>query len=292
MNADVFRAILAMDSYNRGYGAGVNDLTEGGTIGNAAVRSFQVGEQDGWQAAGFYASAYSWNGKTVISYRGTNFDYSLSSWQAFVDSPAVKDAKYGWTLGAGFSGADQGQLAIQFYNGVTGRGIYAGRDPSILLTGHSLGGGLAGFVASLSRNNAKTYDHMPFGIAAWSQAIYDSLQAACTQTGVSFDDIKNVLSGSPTLTFLIKEGLTLNQFYTSFNAELRLRKPSFAGIEGISTVGEVLQYVRDGTVPIAIGGITGTLLDILGAPALGITGLRDYGDSLLNSTLALIHGLR
>ena len=39
MNRDLFLAILAMDSYNRGYGAGVSGLSESGKIGteNLAV---------------------------------------------------------------------------------------------------------------------------------------------------------------------------------------------------------------------------------------------------------------
>lgn len=54
--SDLIHAILAMDSYNRGYGAGISDLTESGQIG-----SFVIGEnsnQDGWFTAGFYALAY------------------------------------------------------------------------------------------------------------------------------------------------------------------------------------------------------------------------------------------
>jgi hypothetical protein len=72
MNPDLFRSILAMDSYNRGYGAGIAVLPESGQIGGATIRAFQAGEQSGWQSTGFYAIAYNWNGETVISYRGTN----------------------------------------------------------------------------------------------------------------------------------------------------------------------------------------------------------------------------
>jgi hypothetical protein len=79
MNRDLFLAILAMDSYNRGYGAGISGLNENGDIGNATIRVFSVDEQDGWQAAGFYAIAYDMTGvagftadERVISYRGTD----------------------------------------------------------------------------------------------------------------------------------------------------------------------------------------------------------------------------
>lgn len=39
MNQDVFRSILAMDSYNRGFGPGVDGLTKSGRIGNASIRN-------------------------------------------------------------------------------------------------------------------------------------------------------------------------------------------------------------------------------------------------------------
>lgn len=72
MDSDVFLSLLALDSYNRGYGANVGGLTETGGIGSANIRPFVLGEQEGWQAVNFYAIAYNWNGETIISYRGTN----------------------------------------------------------------------------------------------------------------------------------------------------------------------------------------------------------------------------
>jgi hypothetical protein len=65
-------AILSMDSYNRGYGAGI-DLT-GSALGNATLSTdstIKLGLPT-TSAAGFYAAAYSWNGKTIVSYRGTD----------------------------------------------------------------------------------------------------------------------------------------------------------------------------------------------------------------------------
>ncbi len=37
MNSDVFLSILAMDSYNRGYGSGLSGLPQTGTIGSATI---------------------------------------------------------------------------------------------------------------------------------------------------------------------------------------------------------------------------------------------------------------
>lgn len=78
---DLFLAILSLDSYNRGYGVNINGLDARGLIGNATIREAEDGEQDGWEAAGFYAIAYELPpgsiedlSGTVISYRGTTFD--------------------------------------------------------------------------------------------------------------------------------------------------------------------------------------------------------------------------
>lgn len=86
---DLFRAILAMDSYNRGgttWSAGI-ELT-GTQIGTATIR--QDTQPAGAAAASFFAQAYTWNGKTVISYRGT--DQALPSWQ----NMSLGDFATGW----------------------------------------------------------------------------------------------------------------------------------------------------------------------------------------------------
>jgi hypothetical protein len=75
ISSDLMLAILAMDAYNRGYNAGVGDKTVGlglsGQIGNAVIKS-DVLLPIGSEAASFFAISYSWNGQTVISYRGTD----------------------------------------------------------------------------------------------------------------------------------------------------------------------------------------------------------------------------
>lgn len=106
MNRDVFLSLLALDAYNRGYGANIGGQSESGEIGNASIitRPSIFGQQadavlQSWQAAGFYAIAYNWDGQTVISYRGTNFEINWSI-SDFLNSPAVQDAWNGWSLGA------------------------------------------------------------------------------------------------------------------------------------------------------------------------------------------------
>ena len=60
MNEDVFRAILAMDSYNRGYNAGVTGLldTQGTQIGTAAISGRSSSAENSPEVnADFYAVA-------------------------------------------------------------------------------------------------------------------------------------------------------------------------------------------------------------------------------------------
>ncbi len=89
ISKELFLAILSMDAYNRGYGAGIADggagdsdgLGESGFIGDARILARDDGiDYAAWQTAGFYAVAYTMGadapeglaGKTVISYRGTD----------------------------------------------------------------------------------------------------------------------------------------------------------------------------------------------------------------------------
>ena len=86
----VFLSLLALDSYNRGYGANVagletptldrnGDPVEDIRLGNARIMSDSVSVLGpAAEDAGFYAIAYEWNGETIISapsssWRGSNF---------------------------------------------------------------------------------------------------------------------------------------------------------------------------------------------------------------------------
>ena len=122
ISKELFLAILSMDSYNRGYGAGISngehiengvDLglgdTIGSKVGSATVSSRVSSDANGAaQTAGFYAIAYTLTedaksgvegiapGTTIISYRGTdsflNSDVSggsapLNGWGVTPDNP-------------------------------------------------------------------------------------------------------------------------------------------------------------------------------------------------------------
>ena len=70
ISEDLFLSILSMDAYNRGYNVGVT--IAGDQIGNATLLSNADDPEGIARAASFFAQSYSWNGKTVISYRGTD----------------------------------------------------------------------------------------------------------------------------------------------------------------------------------------------------------------------------
>jgi len=113
ISKELFLAILSMDSYNRGYGAGVADglgakdadgndidgLGEAGSlVGSAQVLNIPLPE--GSKSAGFYAIAYKVGegvegiapGTTIIAYRGT--DAILNN-----DISGGSDVINGWGVG-------------------------------------------------------------------------------------------------------------------------------------------------------------------------------------------------
>ncbi|SNS98357.1 type I secretion C-terminal target domain (VC_A0849 subclass) [Sphingomonas laterariae] len=167
MTSDILmNAILSLDAYNRGYDAGVqitepDDITPY-KVGNATfLKQSSVAESSEGVTAGFYAIAYSYNGETVISYRGTD-DYD-----GITSIPSSLDAANGWPMGGGSITTAQGRMALEFYKDVADLPYGSDlRNVAITLTGHSLGGGLAGYVASLYGQNADIFDSMAFKLAA------------------------------------------------------------------------------------------------------------------------------
>ncbi|MCC6597233.1 MAG: hypothetical protein IT559_00385 [Alphaproteobacteria bacterium] len=84
----------------------------------------------------FYALAYDYNGKKIISYRGT--DDPFGSWTSLWTDGDVWN---GWFIGGGSTQARQAQMAFAFYHNVIG-GQENSYTADISFTGHSLGGGL------------------------------------------------------------------------------------------------------------------------------------------------------
>jgi hypothetical protein len=156
---DLFLAILALDAYNRGYNPGML-LPDGSTtqIGDATILDTSAD-----QSVSFYAVAYSWLGETIISYRGTTF----------ASGPDFGDVLNGWTLSAGYAQASQAQMALAFYSKVQAE--TPGGGLGIQLTGHSLGGGLAGFVSDLTGAPADVFNNIPFGSGVAAESVLSSL---------------------------------------------------------------------------------------------------------------------
>ena len=99
MDNDLMMAVLAMNAYDFPNESGIG---RGSAIGNAAVLKDASGEAVKSEVGPFAAYAYSYNGQTVISFRGTD---------GFIDVLS------GWGGGLGFLNT-QAYLAIQFYKSV------------------------------------------------------------------------------------------------------------------------------------------------------------------------------
>lgn len=90
MNRDLFIAILSMDSYNRGYGQSIREDKLGGNrVGDATILTFSSEVSAGWEAAGFYAIAYKWDGETIISFRGSDSINKKAALANFLGKAAV-----------------------------------------------------------------------------------------------------------------------------------------------------------------------------------------------------------
>ncbi|MEM7778320.1 MAG: hypothetical protein AAF732_22290, partial [Pseudomonadota bacterium] len=212
ISKDLFLAILAMDAYNRGYREGIEGLGGvGAYIGDAKIDDDKGDEEA--KSLNFYAVAYEHPtyGK-IVSYRGTD-DYGLFS--------PTSDVWTGWIFGAGLTEGTQLPLARDFYNDVTGADPFEAGSSAVTLTGHSLGGGLAGHVASLTGTQALIFDHEPFAAATmvdWFAELYD-------RGVVDQDTALDIWNGITPLP----DGMTL---------------PDTSNIEAIYVEGEVLQPIR------------------------------------------------
>ncbi len=159
VNSTVFRAILAMDSYNRGYNPKITEGLggENSQIGNVIITDESNTDESSQEfQANFYAVAYRDNstGEKIISYRGTD--------------NILDDMITGWTTGLGAYNylGPQARFAAQFYDAVIGEANTSPYSANVSFTGHSLGGGLAGLMASLYGKEAIIFNNMPFELAA------------------------------------------------------------------------------------------------------------------------------
>jgi Ca2+-binding RTX toxin-like protein len=162
MNRDLFLAVLTMDSYNQGYGKGIDIGTQ--QIGNASVISSTLTNTADFNI-GFSATSYNWNGQTIISYRGTDSIFGAS-----VSGGSDLDNGYGIAIGNPL--APQALSAVNFYKatldslGLSGSGSTNPYTANVTFVGHSLGGGLAGLMADVFGRQADIFNAMSYRTAA------------------------------------------------------------------------------------------------------------------------------
>jgi len=163
-------AALALDAYQRGYHANMPDLTEepndglGSTPLTAVAGGFIVATSSILgpnvdQTANFYAIAYQIGNEVIIAYRGSDNLIFVENEDGSVDWLGA-DGHDVLQLAAGGQ-PDQAKLALEFFNHVQNM-----TNLPITLTGHSLGGALAGFVGHLKNVNTVAFDNTGFMLAA------------------------------------------------------------------------------------------------------------------------------
>jgi Ca2+-binding RTX toxin-like protein len=177
----LMKAILAMDAYNRGYDAAI-DLRprdskgqlildssgqplasdkENTQIGNATIKFnsgiFSNSTERLDDNISFYAVAYDYNGEKVLSYRGTDsLGADTASGYGVGGGKSRKKPKRRWRL-----------IFTMWWLVVVTQAM-----TNISLTGHSLGGGLAGLVGAVYGKSATLFDNMAFEGAAQNTKIF------------------------------------------------------------------------------------------------------------------------
>jgi hypothetical protein len=149
MSEQLMHAILALDSYNRGYNAGLE--VRGLKLGDVKLVS-----SDPNQNISFFAQSYrnEITGEKLISYRGTDSPIpggEGTGWEKFKTffSP-YQDGLNGFGIGRGSPFGAQATAAIEFYKSASEKtGEELGNQQNVTIVGQSLGGGLAGFVRAL-----------------------------------------------------------------------------------------------------------------------------------------------
>ena len=173
MTTELYMALLSMDSYNRGYGQRLNVVAAGGSItqiGNATIGTDAL--PAGAVSAGFFAQSYTLNGQKIIAYRGTDDQFRLTSLIADI---AASDVWNGYTSSVGLPYNTQQRMAAEFFQTVTNTTTTDPSAGNAILTGHSLGGGFAGLIGSIYRQNAYLFDNMAFEEAALNAKLLSTI---------------------------------------------------------------------------------------------------------------------
>lgn len=216
-NLVLMSAVLSMNAYDEDQNYALKQIynaINGKNIGNALI----VGVPDYNQNTLFGAVEYSWNGQSIIAYRGTVSASFATVWT---------EAENGYGVGAGSPSGPQALEAINFYRQAVASSNSSPFGSNIVVTGHSLGGGLAGFVGALYGLNGVLFDNMPFEAAAQ--------QAYSLSTQGEF--IPNGVDGGGTYT---GADIYANEFYGTAAPQSN----NIANLSGYAVKGELLQPLR------------------------------------------------
>jgi hypothetical protein len=154
-------AILSMDAYERNPAAPDKQWVGAkltGALGNATFVS-----SDYASGTSFGATAWDWNGQTIIAYQGTT---------------GYNTAINAYGVAFGFSSGPQAQEAFDFFQDIANDANPNLDDQyssaGIVLTGHSSGGGLAGLVGAVYGQQGVLFDSMWFQQAATNAYDYST----------------------------------------------------------------------------------------------------------------------
>jgi serralysin len=175
-SATLINAILSMDVYNRGVNPGL--VVSFNTIGDYQVITGSLESSGSFQAASYQLVGDPTT--RILAYRGTD---------------QIADV-LGWLGGAGIVG-----WPTQFPEAETYFAQW-GSTAHVSLTGHSLGGGLAGYIAALNGKTAYAFDAMPFEFAAEGryEQIHGFFGELFSNSASRYDDIHMVSTAGEVLS--------------------------------------------------------------------------------------------
>ncbi len=250
---NVMLALLSLDAYSRGENPQIksrdgNPLPD--MIGKAVVDRLSRDVLGATAStAGFSAASYKWavDGaeQTIIAYRGTDF-ITNGGWPSI---ETIKDIVAGWSSSFGIAGDDTGipivhlqpYYAEEFYKDVTGHEVFPGwrlgssgndeydssTPANVIITGHSLGGSLAGLIGSLTGTQTVVFNEIPYlglALTASLDAFFSTLKDS--------DDPKAL--AQRVLDALNGEGVTIQGF----------RLPEATNVTSYRMAGEIAGLAR------------------------------------------------
>ncbi len=166
--------------------------------------------------AGFSAEIYRNGSEVVISYQGTN--------SRPLTEDGIKDWLQNISLALGTGGEQLDQAAL-LYERVQKYFQDRGQTVAITVTGHSLGGGLAGLVSVLFNVPGKVFAPAPFENSA-NQSVAIKLQQLLQASGFSDSGLNDLInSGAFSNTIAQREGAIEGQFIKGEILEV-LRSPA------------------------------------------------------------------